>query len=106
MEIIRALLRPFVSANLKDISKEIVLVTKLSYTRYINISEIIHDQITGTGHGIGKELALLYAGYGSTVVCVDINEKNNAKTVRDVKRLNRGTVYCYGWLQKRTLSLG
>ncbi|XP_017858680.1 PREDICTED: short-chain dehydrogenase/reductase family 16C member 6-like [Drosophila arizonae] len=77
MEIIRTMLRSLVSKQLKDISKDTVL-------------------ITGTGHGIGKELALLYAGYGSTVICVDINEKNNVKTVQEVKHLNRGVVYSFG----------
>lgn len=38
--------------------------------------------ITGTGHGIGKELALQYSALGSTVVCWDINEQLNQETVK------------------------
>nr|CAD7396130.1 unnamed protein product [Timema cristinae] len=43
--------------------------------------------ITGTGHGIGKELALQFAMLGSTVVCWDINEDNNKKTVDELCHL-------------------
>lgn len=41
--------------------------------------------ITGTGHGIGKELALQYSALGSTVVCWDINEELNQETVKLIK---------------------
>jgi all-trans-retinol dehydrogenase (NAD+) len=41
--------------------------------------------ITGTGHGIGKELALQYSALGATVVCWDINEKLNLETVNLIK---------------------
>lgn len=44
--------------------------------------------ITGTGHGIGKELALQYAALGGNIVCVDINKENNDGTVQEIK--NRG----------------
>ncbi|XP_023175356.1 epidermal retinol dehydrogenase 2 isoform X3 [Drosophila hydei] len=76
IELIIVLLRSIVPKKLKDISEEIVL-------------------ITGTGHGIGRELALHYAAYGSTVVCVDIDEKNNMETVQEVRRLNRGAVHSF-----------
>nr|CAD7592114.1 unnamed protein product [Timema genevievae] len=45
------------------------------------------EEITGTGHGIGKELALQFAMLGSTVVCWDINEDNNKKTVDELGHL-------------------
>lgn len=41
--------------------------------------------ITGTGHGIGKELALQYSALGATVVCWDINEQLNQETVKLIK---------------------
>lgn len=41
--------------------------------------------ITGTGHGIGKELAHQYASLGATVVCWDLNEEWNDKTVQEIK---------------------
>lgn len=44
--------------------------------------------ITGTGHGIGRELALQYAALGANIVCVDINKANNDETVKEIK--NRG----------------
>lgn len=43
--------------------------------------------VTGAGHGIGREIALKYASLGSTVVCVDINEKGAAETVKEIKAL-------------------
>lgn len=44
--------------------------------------------ITGTGHGIGREMALQYAALGGNVVCVDINKENNDATIKEIK--NRG----------------
>lgn len=52
-------------------------------------------QITGTGHGIGRELALHYAAQHSTVICVDINEKGNEETALKAMRLNKGVVHAY-----------
>ncbi|KAI8127823.1 hypothetical protein FF38_02121 [Lucilia cuprina] len=50
--------------------------------------------ITGTGHGIGKELALQYSSLGAKVICVDINEKNNTQTVKEIKQ-NGGSAFAY-----------
>lgn len=41
--------------------------------------------ITGTGHGIGKEMALQYSALGATIVCWDINEQLNLETVNLIK---------------------
>jgi all-trans-retinol dehydrogenase (NAD+) len=41
--------------------------------------------VTGTGHGIGKELALQYSALGATVVCWDVNEQMNQDTVKLIK---------------------
>lgn len=38
--------------------------------------------ITGAGHGIGRQLALQYAGQEATVVLWDINEKGNEETAQ------------------------
>ena len=46
-------------------------------------SEIV--LITGSGGGIGRELALQYANLGSKVVCWDVDEGNNLETVRQIK---------------------
>ncbi|XP_055371817.1 short-chain dehydrogenase/reductase family 16C member 6 [Condylostylus longicornis] len=62
--------------DLKDVSKDIVL-------------------ITGTGHGIGRELALQYAELGSKVICIDINEKSNKETVDKVNSIRKGSAYFY-----------
>lgn len=55
--------------------------------RGIEERDVSHDiiLITGTGHGIGKELALQYSALGSTVVCWDINEQMNQETVKLIK---------------------
>ncbi|CAH1121636.1 unnamed protein product [Ceutorhynchus assimilis] len=42
--------------------------------------------ITGTGHGIGKLLALKYSAEGAIVVGWDINEELNNKTIQELKR--------------------
>ncbi|KAH8263293.1 hypothetical protein KR044_006910, partial [Drosophila immigrans] len=76
LELLILLVQMFFPKKLKDISSEVVL-------------------ITGTGHGIGRELALHYASLGCTVVCVDINEQNNQETVQQLKDLNRGAVHSF-----------
>lgn len=43
--------------------------------------------ITGTGHGIGKELAHQYASLGAIVVCWDINQEENDKTVQELRKI-------------------
>ena len=50
--------------------------------------------ITGTGHGIGKELALQYSALGATIVGWDINEAMNAETIKQIKS-NGGKVFGY-----------
>ncbi|XP_025986216.1 17-beta-hydroxysteroid dehydrogenase 13 isoform X2 [Solenopsis invicta] len=66
----------FVPAEEKSVSGEIVL-------------------ITGTGHGIGKELALRYASLGATVVCWDVNPESNEQTVNEIKKSGAATAYAY-----------
>lgn len=41
--------------------------------------------ITGTGHGIGRELALQFAKLGARIICVDINKNGNEETVKELK---------------------
>ncbi|XP_065363009.1 17-beta-hydroxysteroid dehydrogenase 13 [Calliphora vicina] len=50
--------------------------------------------ITGAGHGIGKQLALQYSSLGAKVICVDINEKNNMQTVKEIKQAG-GNAFAY-----------
>lgn len=76
IELLTSTVKLFISDEQKDVSGEIVL-------------------ITGAGHGIGRQLTLQYAELGSTVVCIDINENNNAETAREANLLNKGNVYCY-----------
>lgn len=54
-------------------------------------------KITGTGHGIGRELALQYTALGCEVICVDINEENNNEVVDEANSLRMGTAYGYKW---------
>lgn len=51
--------------------------------------------ITGTGHGMGKLLAKRYATEGATVVCWDVNEELNNKTVQELKKMGYQKVYGY-----------
>ncbi|XP_039307649.1 17-beta-hydroxysteroid dehydrogenase 13 [Solenopsis invicta] len=57
------------------------------------IGEIV--LITGTGHDIGRELAIGYASLGATVICWDIDEKTNNQTMNDIKKMGIKSVYAY-----------
>lgn len=56
-------------------------------------------QITGTGHGIGKELALKYASLGAIVVCWDINEEGNNETVNEINQNDALKAYGYKYVE-------
>ncbi|XP_021933049.1 17-beta-hydroxysteroid dehydrogenase 13-like isoform X2 [Zootermopsis nevadensis] len=49
------------------------------------VNEIV--LVTGTGHGIGKELAHQYASLGAIVVCWDINQEQNDETVQELRKI-------------------
>ncbi|XP_066146083.1 short-chain dehydrogenase/reductase family 16C member 6-like [Euwallacea fornicatus] len=51
--------------------------------------------ITGTGHGIGKLLAIKYAQEGAIVVAWDINEELNTQTVHHIQKLGYKNIYGY-----------
>jgi len=51
--------------------------------------------ITGTGHGIGKCLALQFADVCSKVVCIDINEESNAETAKEINAKWKGKAFAY-----------
>lgn len=55
-------------------------------------------QVTGAGHGIGKELALQFASKGATVVCWDINKKGNEQTVKDIAEIGYPKAYSYEYV--------
>lgn len=75
-ELVFSAMNLFVRKELKDVSGEVVF-------------------ITGTGAGIGRELALQYTEQGSEVVCVDINEEANKETVALANKLKKGRAYAY-----------
>ncbi|XP_015373874.1 PREDICTED: 17-beta-hydroxysteroid dehydrogenase 13-like [Diuraphis noxia] len=54
--------------------------------------------ITGTGHGIGKCLAMQFADVSAKVVCVDINEKSNVETVKEINAKWKGKAFAYTML--------
>ncbi|XP_029678789.1 short-chain dehydrogenase/reductase family 16C member 6-like [Formica exsecta] len=66
----------FIPTTRKNVANEIVL-------------------ITGAGHGIGKELAIGYASLGATVVCWDINEETNKRTMNEIKMMGKINIYAY-----------
>ncbi|XP_013102382.1 epidermal retinol dehydrogenase 2 [Stomoxys calcitrans] len=76
LEIFKTTVDKFLPRELKDVSGEIVL-------------------ITGAGHGIGRELVMQYVANHSTVICVDINEKNTEETLQKAKALKKGSVHSY-----------
>lgn len=51
--------------------------------------------ITGTGHGIGRELALQYGELGATVICVDIDETGNSETAKLMNEIGIKKVHHY-----------
>lgn len=67
LSLLEALFLMLVPAAEKSLSGEVVLVT-------------------GTGHGIGRELAQQLAALGATVVCWDVNAETNRKTAEELVR--------------------
>ncbi|XP_022201703.1 epidermal retinol dehydrogenase 2 [Nilaparvata lugens] len=51
--------------------------------------------ISGSGHGIGRELALQFASLGATIVCIDINEPNNKETVKMISERGYPTAHSF-----------
>lgn len=51
--------------------------------------------ITGTGHGIGRELALQYAALGATVVGWDLNQQTNEDTIKQIAKNGGPKAYAY-----------
>ncbi|XP_044264909.1 epidermal retinol dehydrogenase 2-like isoform X1 [Tribolium madens] len=84
----------------------LILIVQVLYSYILSlVSLIVRKQpksvrgeivlITGAGHGIGKELALLYASQGATVVIWDINEKNGTQTVKEIEQLGYPKAYFF-----------
>ncbi|XP_068159690.1 17-beta-hydroxysteroid dehydrogenase 13 [Drosophila tropicalis] len=73
--VIESIVRTFLPKKLSNVSGQTIL-------------------ITGTGHGMGKEMALQYAKLGAKIICWDINEQTNAQTVKEIKQQG-GTAYGY-----------
>jgi 5,10-methylene-tetrahydrofolate dehydrogenase/methenyl tetrahydrofolate cyclohydrolase len=88
----------------------IVLIIQILYAFILSIGRLaIRKQprsvrgdivlVTGAGHGIGKELALLYASEGATVVIWDINEKNGSQTVKEIAQLGYPKAHFFVWVK-------
>lgn len=75
-----SLLVKMVYAILESIYQTVVGVSEKSVANEVVL-------ITGTGHGIGKELAHQYAQLGAILVCWDINETENEKTVQELRKM-------------------
>ncbi|WP_221564584.1 SDR family NAD(P)-dependent oxidoreductase [Alkalihalobacillus sp. TS-13] len=52
--------------------------------------------ITGSGSGIGKSTALLFANEGANVVINDIDEDKGQETVNEIKTLNGNAIFLNG----------
>lgn len=59
-----------------------------------SVKAIVVSQITGAGHGMGREVALRFGRLGSTVVCVDVNAANNEETANMIKK-EKGKAFHY-----------
>lgn len=59
-------------------------------------------KITGTGHGMGKELAIQYACLGAKVVCLDVNEQTNEETVKEINDIGKNA-YAYQYVNSLIL---
>lgn len=52
--------------------------------------------ITGSGHGLGREMAIKLAQQGCDLALVDINEENNSKVKREINRMRPNSrVFAY-----------
>uniref|UniRef100_A0A1Y1JUB5 Uncharacterized protein n=1 Tax=Photinus pyralis TaxID=7054 RepID=A0A1Y1JUB5_PHOPY len=86
-------------ATLLFILKALLAMTKALY-RYIipKSKKSVNGEtvlVTGAGDGIGKEVALIYASAGATVVCIDINAEANEETIRTIANLGYAKAYAY-----------
>lgn len=52
---------------------------------------LLNIQITGAGHGIGRELAIQLSSMGCIIICWDNDVESNRSTMREVSK-NGGEV--------------
>lgn len=52
----------------------------MKLTNIVNSMHSLRFQVTGAGHGIGKELAIQLSDLGCIVICVDMNQDSNGRT--------------------------
>ena len=55
-------------------------------------------QIAGAGRGLGRALSYQFTMLGATVVCIDINAKNNEETAEKADMLGYGVAHAYAYL--------
>ncbi|XP_037049305.1 17-beta-hydroxysteroid dehydrogenase 13 [Bradysia coprophila] len=81
------LLTTWLYLTLESILRKIIPAQEVDVTGAIVL-------VTGSGHGIGKQLSLQYARCGAILVCVDINEQSNKETVKEIQARG-GRAYPY-----------
>ncbi|KOB67199.1 Short-chain dehydrogenase [Operophtera brumata] len=55
---------------------------------------LLHLQISGAGHGMGREMALRFGRLGAVVIAVDINPAGNEETFKMIKG-EKGKIHKY-----------
>lgn len=67
----------------------------IKLSEWLPLNNSFFDQITGAGHGIGRELAILFAKQNAILVCWDLDEKGNEETKQMLKIKGHQRVYTY-----------
>lgn len=70
------------------------VILRLVHTRVAKYWTFVRlcSQITGSGRGLGRELALMFAHLGAKLACVDVDATSNEETVKLIESMVPGAV--------------